>query len=357
MRRAEPDNGRIAYPNAPALAEMVSSIHPSLAPLAGLLICLLAPWHGARAATSPDAPTAASAVYRIQTGEAIVEAGAEGPTTYAIVVDSVNRRGDEVAFSEQATQAGDTFSSRRTVLLDCSRKLRAVRPADAASGVRIPAAHPRAGSREARELALACAMPEGPRSRWFAGVVVSADGIVVAPHARTQGCGEISTGIGAARRRLELVANEDDITLLRIHGGGPWPAMPAARVPLTGGRHPVTLLGVSGTEPRVSAAFAEAPGSNGDDAGWPQVRTLSRRALSEGVVWDDSGTAVGLALAIGVSVDHRGQSFVRMLPASEVRVRLARHQLDWPTSPGRDVDAEGAMRRAIAATLPLVCTR
>ena len=48
---------------------------------------------------------------------------------------------------------------------------------------------------------------------------------------------------------------------------------------------------------------------------------------------------------------------VRMLPANQVRLVLQRHQVDWRLSQGRGLDDEGAMRLAIAATLPLVCTR
>lgn len=349
MRRGLPDNGGIAFRNDPT----VSSIRPLFVLVAAFAVGLglLASARAAQDA-SPSSST-----YRILTGDDVIDDGSEGTTEYAILTDSVQRRGDALAFDVQSTTPGATWAGRQRVLADCSRKLRGPQPADAASGARAPVTRPRAGTREARELALACTLPEGPRARWFAGVVVTADGVVVAPHARTQGCREISTGIGPARRQLDVLANEDDITLLRIHGPGTWPVMPAARVPLSGGRHPVTLLGLNGTEPRASAAMAVDAGSNGDDPGWPQVLTLSHRALTEGVVWDDTGTVVGLALAIGVSADRHGQSFVRMLPASEVRQRLVRHQVDWPTSPGRDVDAEGAMRRALSATLPLICTR
>ena len=349
MRRGLPDNGGIAFRNDPP----VSSIRPLL--VFALSLCLLSSAHAIGGAGQDASP--ASSTWRILTGDDVIDDGLEGTTGYAILADSVQRRGDALAFDVQSTTPGTSWAGRQRVLADCSRKVRGLQPADAASGARVPVTRPRAGTREARELALACTLPEGPRARWFAGVVVTADGVVVAPHARTQGCGEISTGIGAARRKLDVIADEDDITLLRIHGPGTWPVMPAARLPLSGGRHPVTLLGVFGTDPRASAAMAVDAGSNGDDPGWPQVLTLSRRALTEGVVWDDTGTVVGIALAIGVSVDHHGQSFVRMLPASEVRQRLVRHQVDWPTSPGRDVDAAGAMRRALSSTLPLICTR
>jgi hypothetical protein len=46
-----------------------------------------------------------------------------------------------------------------------------------------------------------------------------------------------------------------------------------------------------------------------------------------------------------------------MLPTAEIRLRLARHGLDWTPSDGRPRDAEAAMRLALAATLPIECER
>jgi hypothetical protein len=292
--------------------------------------------------------------YRVASADDVVGAGSEHGTEYAILADTVHHVGNVTGFYVQSVTPDATWAGRQHVVVDCQRKLRAIQPDDAGSGS-LTGRHVVANSREARELSLACGLPDGPRKSWFAGVVVSSDGVVVAPHSRTQGCTSISTGTGAQLRTLALIGNEQDIALLRIQGGGPWPVMPASnRSPALGGL-PVTLLGVAGVEPRVSAALAELTGANEDDAGWPQVRTLSARSQQEGIVWDGSGSAIGLALSIGVPRDRQGQAFVRMLPASEVRLRLERHQLAWKASSGTGVDAESAMREAIAATIPLHC--
>ena len=304
---------------------------------------------GAQAAEPPHLAAPASQ---------LADVGTDDGGARAIFIDTVRRRDASVDYMLQTIAPGQGYATRQHIVGDCTRKLRgAVQDANAPGGTSVSASRVVATSREGRELAAACAMPEGPPSRWFAGVLVSADGMVVAPHARTRDCAQISTGVGLTRRKLDLVANEDDITLLRVRGGGPWPVMPAASEPAGRGRRPVTLLGVSGIEPRASAAFAEATGSNSDDAGWPQVRLLTARALSEGVVWDANGAAIGIALALGKPVDRHGQALVRMLPASEVRLRLQRHQADWRLAQGHGLDDEAAMRLAVAATLPLVCTQ
>lgn len=304
---------------------------------------------GLRAAEPPHLAAAASE---------LADADNDATGAHAIFIATVRRRDATVDYMLQTIARGQANATRQHIVGDCARKLRGVVEDDTSpAGTSVPARRVAAGSREERELATACALPEGPPSRWFAGVVVTADGMVVAPHARTQGCNEVSTGVGPARRKLDVVASEDDITLLRIRGGGPWPVMPASGEATSSQRQPVTLLGLHGLEPRASAAFAEQAGTNDADPGWPQVRMLTQRALTEGVVWNADGVAIGIALALGKPVDRHGQSFVRMLPASQVRLRLQRHQADWRVAQGNGLDGETAMRLAISATLPLICTR
>jgi len=286
----------------------------------------------------------------------LADAGTDAGGAHAIFLDTVRRSDAQVQYQLQTITPGQANAVRQQFLVDCDRKLRGFVPDDASlAGARVPVRHVASGSREARELALACSLPQGPRSRWFAGFVVTSDGVVVAPHARTQGCRRIVTGTGTARRTLALIANEDDIALLRIAQGGPWPVMPSAGTIRRGARLPVTVLGVAGTEPRVSAAFAENGGANDSDPGWPQVRMLADHALREGIVWDGTGTAVGLALALDRPVARQGQSWVRMLPSEEVRLRLQRHQIEWKSASPASIDAAQAMRQALAATLPLTC--
>lgn len=308
-------------------------------------------------AVAPEPASTSQQPWTIATEADIVPVGADAGQHYDILVDSVRRNGNFAGYDVQAVPDGAVSATRRHYVVDCAHLLRAFQPEGSPQGVKLTATHPRAGSREARELATACAMPEGPRTRWFAGFVVTADGVVVAPHARTTGCAVISTGIGPKRRALQFIGHEDDVTLLRLPGSGPWPVMPSYAQSPALGRLPVTLLGVSGTEPRVSAAFAEDAGANERDPGWPQVRTLGSRTLPEGIVWNASGSAIGFALALQRPSFGRGQSFVRMLPASEVRLRLERHGLAWRATNRQDVDPESAMRLALSATVPLICTR
>ena len=285
----------------------------------------------------------------------MADVGTDAGGAHAIFIASVRRADAAVDYRLQTIAPGQANAVRQHILVDCDRQLRAIVQDDTSTaGTRWPSRHVAPGSREARELATVCALPEGPPARWFAGFVVTADGVVVAPHERTEGCSAIVTGIGPTRRTLELVANEGDMALLRIRGGGPWQVMPAADAPLARWHAPVTMLGVSGIEPQVSAAFAEQAGTDQRDTGWPQVRTLAGHALPEGLVWDADGTVVGIALALGRPVEL-GRTTVRMLPTSTIRSRLAAHQVVWKTSPAGGRDPGQAMRLALAATLPLLC--
>ena len=285
----------------------------------------------------------------------LVAAGGDAQADYAIFVDSVRRRAAIASYVVQARPKGSPWATHEQYVVDCSRRLRAFRPEDSPPGVRLTATPVRADSREGRELATACALPEGPRRRWFAGVVVTSDGVVVAPHDRTFGCGTIVALLGNQRRRLELLAQEADVSVLKLSGGGPWPVMPSRGGSPQLDHLPVTMLGVSGTTPRVSAAFAEDAGSNEDDPGWPQVATLPDAALTEGIVWDGSGSAIGLALAMHSPARRGTRAYVRMLPAAMIRQRLKEHGINWNAISGRALDAEAAMRLAVSATVALAC--
>ena len=271
----------------------------------------------------------------------------------AILIDSVRHKDRYTSYVVQQMASGSTWATQEHYVVDCTSRLRAFQPEDSASGARLAASRASPRSPEGRELATACAMPQGPRTRWFAGFVMTRDGVVAAPHERTARCTSITTGLGAQRQPLQLIGHEEDVTLLRLPGPGTWTVMPAYDEPNYESRTAVTMMGVRGTAPRVSAAVLTAPGSNPQDPGWPQVLTLKPLAMNEGIVWTAHG-AIGLALSPAGS-DSR-HAFVRMLPAEAIRARLARHGLGWqgPQDPAA-LDAETAMRLALAATVPLFC--
>lgn len=302
---------------------------------------------------------AAEAPRRAAAASDTVDAGTDAAGAHAIFDHSL--RGDHpvIDYMLQTIAPGQAFATRQHVLVDCDRKLRTVLQDDAsAADPRAPARRVASASREARELAIACALPEGPRSRWFAGVVVTPDGVVLAPRARVAPCDAVVTGYGPARRSLERIATEGDLALLRIRGGGPWQVMPATGKPVAREPEAITVMGLSGVQPRVSAAFAEPTGAEERGRIWPQVRTLEGHALPEGLVWNAAGTAVGVALAFDGSVVRVEQTTVRLLPAEEIRRGLARNRLTWQTAgAAAALDPEQAMRLALASTLPLTCGR
>ena len=184
---------------------------------------------------------------------------------------------------------------------------------------------------------------------------MTTDGVVAAPHVRTYGCASYSTGVGVHRRTLQFIADEEDVTLLKLPPGLAWAVMPAIEATDLRAPLPVTMMGVSGMAPRVSAAWALKAGANRQDSGWPQVYTRSDLAMPEGLVWNTAGAAIGLAIA--PQGHDANRAYVRMLPTSAIRARLARHGWTWPGADGHPRDAEVAMRLALAATVPIVCER
>lgn len=297
---------------------------------------------------------AAEPPHRAAASSELVDAGSDAAGAHAIFSRSVQRHGALADYMLQTVAPGQANAVRRHVVVDCDRKLRALEPEGSPPGARLAALPVRAHSREGRELAAACAI-DGPTDRWFAGFVVTADGVILAPRDRTTGCSEIVARIGTGRRRVLLVAQEPGVSVLRLDGRGSWPFMPAVGASSVLHHVPVTMLGVLGTAPRVSAAFVEDARPNDGGAGWPEVATLPSAALHEGIVWDSSGAAVGLALAVRPP-DRRGmQAYVRMLPVGELRSRLRGHDIHWDASDAGTLDAEAALRRAVSATLPLTC--
>jgi hypothetical protein len=282
-----------------------------------------------------------------------VAAGKDGARSFAIAADSVRRHGTTTSYDLMASTAGRPVSEASHLLVDCTSGLRAFVP-DAKVGVatRLPAVRVRPGSREAAELATACELPAGPPARLFAGFIVSADGVLVAPHLRTQRCGRVVAWVGGHRRVAAVVAQEDDLTLLRIDGG-PYRSMPAAPIEATGPRVPVTMLGRDGLSPRISAAIAMPAGSDRDDPGWPQVVTLGHLAVPAGPVWNARGGVVGFG--VFVANTQGGHAMVRMIPTETLQQKLRAHAVHWPQGFDAALDAETALRAALAATVPLAC--
>ena len=285
-----------------------------------------------------------------------VGVGYDGLVSYAITVDSVRHQGDVTgydltSFDRVKASSGQT----RRVVVDCKRQLRAVAPAPEpgrSAPASLQASRVRAGSREAGELATACGLPGGPRSRLFAGFVVAADGTVIAPHRRMPDCKNPVAYVDGRRQTATLVALADDLVILRIDGG-PYPTLAPSARPVTD-RQPVTMLGVDGVQPRVSAAVLRPARANPDDEGWPQVETLSNLVVGEGPVWDAEGGVVGFG--VYKSADDRHRAMVRLLPAKVVSDSLAVHGIRWSESAdARALDPEAAMRLAVGATLALAC--
>jgi hypothetical protein len=283
--------------------------------------------------------------------DAMVDAGKDGVAQFAIDADSVARKGDVVAYRLYGVGPEASDEPIR-VVVNCANSFRGVVSGPSQDGQRVTTYRVQPDTREAVELERACRLPAGPRSRMSAGLMVSADGIVVVSHRTVYGCKQIVAWPGGVRHVAALVAHENDLSILRIDGG-PYATMTPRAAAITDSE-PVTMLGVHGTAPFVGAGILMPSGSNPDDSGWPQVEMLAKAVVTDGPVWDAHGDVVGFGSKQHTPRTAYGQ--VRLLPAQVMRDALQRHGIAWPrgfTTVSADVD--GSMRRALAATVPIGC--
>jgi hypothetical protein len=282
-----------------------------------------------------------------------VAAGREGALRFFIVAESVRRGGAAVTYELVSSRADGLPGERRQVLADCERRVRAVLPRGQSDvDGTFPAFKVRAGSREAAELGTACDLLPWPLEQAFPGLIVSSDGVLIAPHRRTARCARVLASVAGHLRTARILAQENDLTLLQVDGG-PFSPMAAAPIRTRESSYPVTMLGRDGISPHVGAAAVLATGASREDPGWPQVLTMRRVDAQAGPVWDASGSVVGFGV-FRTGLDSR-HAMVRMIPAETVQQALQAHGVHWERGSGAPLDPETALRAALAGTVPLVC--
>jgi hypothetical protein len=289
---------------------------------------------------------------------AYLPAGRDAQGPWRIDVDTVRRIDDSIWYSVVHRDAAAREDVMDAIGGDCRKRFRAVFPRNAPPGARVPAPVPERGSREWGELAAACALPDGPRTRWFTGVVVSRGGALVASRLRTSACTDgLRAWVGGRLQPAHVVTELETLglSLVRLDvtmaTGVP---MSLRAIPLIAGDAPVTALGVLGVSPRIAAGVVPLA-THPDDAGWPQAVMLDAAAVSDGLVWDRDGAMVGVLTA--PSGRQQGLSSSRLIPADQLATQLKLHDIALPTVSIANFGAEAALLQALRATLPLECAR
>ncbi len=314
----------------------------------------------------------------------------------AVDLDSIHVFGQVVHFQTWSTDDARHRRTVATVSIDCAEKTRRTLHADVETDGHVEStaapenwAYVQPGTIEAREMAAVCprqvladappALPaagalaatgrerappgtageqpaaRGPRARkprLATAVIVSSNGFALAPHDWTWGCTHMTARVGGRTLRVERVADEADVTILKIAGG------PFVPVPMRDGDAapgaPLTILGMQDGQVHVAAGNLLAAGANRDDPGWQQVATLREAVVPEGAAWDEDGAVVGFT--VSTSSWMTDTRLLRLLPAAVLRRALQAHAAYWDDT--RAAPAPGAaeaMRRNLAATAALAC--
>jgi hypothetical protein len=249
-----------------------------------------------------------------------------------------------------------------------------------------------AGSREARELSLACrvadrgvaaagpapaAKPEAalvankslvPARQTTTGILVSAQGHVLAPAEALDGCDgfRISTLSGTRPGRRVAAERLAGFVLLHAEGGPYQPLLarggllpresaltvigfaPQAR---PGASPLVTVAYASGEPPEAAASAASASASGAAAAPKPWITVAADMKLGAGPVLDDRGQVVGWLQHDGEGDDGRPRGLV--MTAEPLRHVLDYHGIDWQ---GALPPVGRAIRRGAHGTVLVACS-
>lgn len=253
-----------------------------------------------------------------------------------------------------------------------------------------------AAGREARELALACRVADqgraaaGPASaqrpvvsivgdksmstghQATTGILVSAQGHVLAPSAALRGCDEFRIATLSGTRPGRRAAPEDlaGFVLLQADGGAYRPLK--ARGGLLPRESALTVIGFApdarpGASPWVTVAYVssdppgtlpDGPASGGASASAepepkpkPWITVAAELKLGAGPVLDDRGQVVGWLRNDGVGDDGRPRGLVMM--AEPLRHVLDYHGIDWQGDPA---PVGQAVRRGAHGTVLVACS-
>ncbi|MGM9487565.1 trypsin-like peptidase domain-containing protein [Ideonella sp. YS5] len=192
------------------------------------------------------------------------------------------------------------------------------------------------------------------------GLVVSAEGWVLAPAEAVRDCGRVDvTALGAHHTAVlaDGVSTGAGYAVLKIDGG-PYPALlPRADPPPKGS--PLTLLGFAAdatatSQPRVAAAYVSGGEPADKPDGKPWITVSAAASMAVGVVLDERGLVAGVMQAqAGGSPGELKGSVARV---ESLRRLLDYHGVPWPAPAAQALPAKtDVLRRAVPATVLVAC--
>jgi hypothetical protein len=192
------------------------------------------------------------------------------------------------------------------------------------------------------------------------GIIVSADGWLVAPSEAVRDCGRVDvTALGAHQTAVlaDGVSTNASYAVLKIDGG-PYPALlPRGDSPPQGSA--LTVLGFAAdatpsSQPRVAAAVVTggAPGDKADGKPWITVSAATSMAV--GVVLDERGLVSGVLQ--GRPGDRKGEFIGSVARTESIRRVLEFHGVPWAAPAAEALPPKtDVLRRAVPATVLVAC--
>jgi hypothetical protein len=192
------------------------------------------------------------------------------------------------------------------------------------------------------------------------GLIVSADGWLVAPAEAVKDCARVDViALGAHRTAVlaDGVPANASYAVLKIDGG-PYPAlMPRADSPPKGSA--LTLLGFAAgatptSQPRVAAAVVSGgePGAKADGKPWITVSAATSMAV--GVVLDERGLVAGVMQ--GQPGEKKGEFIGSVARTEAIRRVLEFHGVPWAAPAAEALPPKtDVLKRAVPATVLVAC--
>ena len=294
--------------------------------------------------------------------------GTEAYTSFWLDTDSLRRDGDLLLLRELWQRDFDGAKGAALVVVDCKARRRSQldtalddgRPLrDIAAGATMRDVFP--GTRQATEFAYACAQHPKPAhdaatgapSAVGTGLVVSADGLVVAAKSQFGRCARITATLADKTWRAvpARVDPLDNLMLLRLPLLA-WAPMPPRT---TAGKtnEPVTLVGELGTALGAAAGNLEMP-AGAQPGEHLRVGVLASTTMQDGPIFDAGGAVLGFAVGPSGTPDGFRRR-LEVLPAALLADAVRLQGGDWAAEPAQAPSLDMTMQHAVAVTVRLAC--
>lgn len=320
-------------------------------------------------------------------------AGTATQQLYEVDASSIRKEGSWVYFDlrSRSLLPGSDYGYEGHIAVDCAARTRmdlsntalfgGQRHTKVVEGPRMKTVFD--GTRQAEEMDLVCGLAGAPTAPNAAttppappapiandgvaklrssttGLVVSADGWLVAPAQAVQDCGRVDVAALGTRHAAVLadgIPSDAGYAVLKIDGG-PYPALLPRPDPPPKGTA-LTMLGFpAGATPASAPRIAAAVVTGGEPAdkpeGRPWITVSAATSMAAGVVLDERGLVAGLMQ--GRPGANKGEFVGSVARTDTIRRVLEFHGVPWvpPTAQALPARAD-VLKRAVPATVLVAC--